>query len=192
MSESLLNPRVFDVFPTIETERLVLREFREDDVDELYRQRTDREVRQYVSKPLDPDKEFTLNMIKEIIQSFKDKKGLNWVIEHKETGKWMGSFGFWNIMLNHGRAEIGYSLNKEFWRQGYMYEVLKTCLPFAFEKAGIHTVMACTDPRNEASWKLLEKLGFRREAHHLEDWYFDGKFYDTLVYGLLERDLKVN
>lgn len=190
MSNSLLNPDVFKTFPTINTERLILREFAETDLDEMYKQRTNKLVRKYVAKPLDPNKEFTLNMIRGVIQSFKDKTGLSWIIEHKATGKFMGSFGFWNIMLAHGRAEVGYSINPEYWQQGYMTEVLKTCLPIGFEKAGIHSVMACVNPENIGSIKVLEKMGFVKEAHHREDWYYDGKFYDTAVYGLLENDLK--
>ena len=191
MTNSLLNPDVFREFPTIETERLILRQFSENDLDELYKQRTNKLVRKYVAKDLDPNKEFTLNMIKGVIQSFIDKTGLNWIIEHKETGKFMGSFGFWNIMLAHGRAEVGYSLNPEYWQQGYMTEVLEACLPVGFKKAGIHSAMACVNPENTGSIKVLEKVGFVKEAHHREDWFYNGAFYDTAVYGLLEKDLRI-
>ena len=191
MSESLLNPNAFESFPVIETERLILREFSENDLDEMFLHRTNKEVRKYVAKALDPDKHFTLDIIRSVIKSFEDKTGLSWIIEHKQTANFMGSFGFWNIMLAHGRAEVGYSLNPEYWQQGYMTEVLKACLPFGFKKAGIHSVMACVDPENTGSIKALEKVGFVKEAHHREDWYYRETFYDTAVYGLLERDLRI-
>ncbi len=184
-----LNPKAFEKFPHLETERLILREFRESDLDDFYINRTDPDVRKYVAKPIDPNKEFTKGILMEIIRAFEEKRSLNWVIEHKQTGAFMGSAGFWRIDLENSRAEIGYSLAKKYWGQGYMTEILNKILPFVFKKVGVHSVMAIVDVENIASWKLLEKVGFAKEAHHRQDWYFNGKFYDSLVYGMLESDL---
>ena len=86
-----------------------------------------------------------------------------------------------------------YIINTEYQRQGFAGEALSAVIHNAFRE-GVHRVYAECDPRNTASWKLLESLGFRREAHFRQNVYFwkdaDGSpiWKDTYVYAILESD----
>ncbi|MFY0674110.1 MAG: GNAT family N-acetyltransferase [Bacteroidia bacterium] len=167
-----------------------MRNFKRSDLEDFHKIRTDAEVRKYIAKPIDHNIESTKKALNEVIEAFNDHKALNWIIEDKETGEFIGSGGFWRIDLKNNRAELGYSIKKKFWQKGIMTEVLKVILPFAFQKAGIHSIMACVDVNNTPSQKLLLKSGFKLEAHHRQDWYFEGKYFDTLVYGMIKEDLE--
>ncbi|MGB0430913.1 MAG: GNAT family N-acetyltransferase [Bacteroidia bacterium] len=184
-----LNPSVFERFPELETERCKLREFAVSDLDEFYAIRTDAEVRKYIAKDLDPNKAFTKTVLDDIIKAFDAHQTINWVIENKQTGDFMGSVGYWRFDKEHSRAEIGYSIKKKYWAKGFMTEILRCILPFAINTVGYHSIMACTGVENIGSQKLLEKVGFKLEAHHREDWYYNGKYYDSLVYGMIGEDL---
>ena len=93
---------------------------------------------------------------------------------------------------NSGAKEVGYIINKDYQRQGYATEALSTVIHSAF-RDGVHRVYAECDPRNTASWKLLESVGFRREAHLRQNIYFckdaDAPIWkDTYVYAILAFD----
>jgi ribosomal-protein-alanine N-acetyltransferase len=67
-----------------------------------------------------------------------------------------------------------------------MSETLKTMLTFAFEQFGLHSISANVNPNNESSIRLLEKNNFVQEAYFKEDYFFDGKYIDSLIFSLLE------
>jgi [ribosomal protein S5]-alanine N-acetyltransferase len=71
-----------------------------------------------------------------------------------------------------------------------VHEALKALLEFAFEKMNLHRVEADIDPRNTASRKVAERLGFQKEGHLRERWIVGDEIQDTLFYGLLESDWK--
>ncbi len=89
--------------------------------------------------------------------------------------------------------EIGYIINKHYQRKGYAREALQAVVAHAF-RSGVHRVFAECDPRNDASWRLLKRTGFRREAHFRRNIYFrkgaDGNpvWKDTYVYAMTEVD----
>ena len=89
--------------------------------------------------------------------------------------------------------EVGYIVNRRFQRKGYAREALQAVVDRAF-RLGAHRIYAECDPRNEASWRLLESAGFRREAHFRKNIFFwkdaDGNplWKDTYVYALTEGD----
>ena len=86
--------------------------------------------------------------------------------------------------------EAGYVFNRSFWGQGYAFESCQALIQQAFS-AGCHRIYAECDPRNTRSWRLLEALGFQREAHFRKNVYFwkdeTGKalWKDTYVYAKL-------
>ena len=103
---------------------------------------------------------------------------------HKMIGNiYMGKRDFESL-------ELGYVLNKNYWRRGYAAESCTALLEQAFSN-GVHRIYAECDPRNQNSWRLLEALGFRREAHFKKNVYFwkdeNGRaiWKDTYVYAKL-------
>ena len=85
------------------------------------------------------------------------------------------------------QATIGITLAHGFHGKGFAMEAAATLLNYAFEELGLHRVRADTDPQNTAAWRLLERLGMRREAHLKQSLWFKGQWADEYFYAILER-----
>ena len=83
---------------------------------------------------------------------------------------------------------MGYALGRAHWGNGYIWEALNALLAYAFEELGMHRIEADVDPRNAASIRTLERLGFVREGYLRERWHVGGEIQDALFYGLLRSD----
>src|SRR5206468_5842893 len=92
----------------------------------------------------------------------------------------------WNKQC--ARAEIGFSLTRQYRSQGYMGEGLRGFIDYAFSALGMNRLEADIDPRNVGSAKTLERLGFVREGYLRDRWIVAGEVSDTALYGLLRRD----
>lgn len=163
----------------IETERLILRNFYERDYDDLYEflsQRKNDEQEAYTDITYENGKKH---------QAYRVGNDEFYAIELKETGKIIGNIYFGN--RDFDAKEIGYIINKEYQRNGYASEAIMAIMKNGFEH-GVHRVYAECDPRNTCSWKLLEKLNFKREAFFTKNVYFKKDennkpiWQDTYVY----------
>jgi RimJ/RimL family protein N-acetyltransferase len=100
----------------------------------------------------------------------------------------IGTVTLFNLNLDNRRAEVGYGLDRDFWRQGYMNEALQALLSFAFNVLNLHRLEADVDPRNVGSIRSLEKLGFQREGYLRERLHVNGEIQDAYFYGLLRPE----
>jgi len=181
------NEEVFDSFPVLETDRLILREIKPEDVKEVYEIRASKDVMKYFGKdPLKSIKDAE-ELIKITTDGFKNKEGIRWGITLKGSDKLIGSGGIWRILKPHLRGEIGYELSPDYWQKGIMSEAIAEMIRFSFEKMNLHTIEANLDPANIASIKLLEKSGFVKEGHIKESYYQNGAFTDTAVYSIIKK-----
>jgi len=183
------NERVFESFPVLETERLILREIKPEDVIEVFEIRASKDVMRYFGK--EPLKSITEaeELIKMTTDGFKNKEGIRWGITFKGADKLIGSGGIWRILKPHLRGEIGYELSPGHWQKGIMTEAIAEMVRFSFDKMNLHTIEANLDPANIASIKLLEKSGFVKEGHIKESYYQNGAFTDTAVYSIINKKL---
>lgn len=122
-------------------------------------------------------------MINKIIHAYQTKEGLSWALTVKGDDTMVGGVGFWRIIREHYRAEIGYSILPHLWNQGIMSEAVKEVVDFGFSVLGLHSIEANLHPGNIASIKILEKSGFVKEGYFKENYFFNGRFDDTLTYG---------
>ncbi|MEM9548423.1 MAG: GNAT family N-acetyltransferase [Bacteroidota bacterium] len=185
-----MNYEVFKSFPTLTTERMTLQSYEVTDVDDLFELRTDPSVTAFLDRHPAKDKSEIRTQILDTQKDFNNHKGINWTIKLKGQNETIGYIGFWRIDHTNHRAELGYALKKEYWRKGLMYEAAVRIINFAFDELQVHSIMANINPTNAGSEKLLLKLGFRKEAYFREDYFFDGKFLDSVIYGLLTSDWK--
>ncbi|RZM29978.1 MAG: N-acetyltransferase [Pedobacter sp.] len=172
--------------PVIETERLILREQVLTDAPALFYLRTHDAVMRYIDRihPLNVQESET--MIRTINDNFLKGESLIWAIALKSNpAQMIGNLGFWRTDLANHRAELGYILHHDYWRQGIISEAIKEVLKVGFKEIGFHSICANINPGNEASRQLLLKHGFRKEAYFKEDYYFNGQFLDSEIYGLL-------
>ncbi len=172
--------------PDIETSRLLLREQKLSDAEALYQLRTNTEVMRYIDRPRPKTVKDSESVIQTILEEFFKGMNLIWAITLKENPDQMiGNLGYWRTDLANHRAEIGYMLHPDYWRQGILSESLKAVIDFGFNTVGLHSISANINPGNDASRQLLLKHGFIKEAYFREDYYFDGKFLDSEIYSLL-------
>lgn len=183
-----INDEIFNVFPKMETERLLLAEFVPNDAEELFKMRSDDRVLKYLDRDPHKSVEESELMIEVMIKTYNSKEGINWIIRKKDTFVVVGYVGYWRMRKEDVRAEIGYAMKPEYWGNGFMHEALIKVIEFGFNELCLHSIEANVNPNNLSSIKLLEKLGFKREAYFKEDYFYNGKFFDSAIYGLLETD----
>ncbi|MDF1698161.1 MAG: GNAT family protein [Saprospiraceae bacterium] len=179
---------VFDSFPILETSRLLLQAYEVQDVNDIYLLNSDSVIMTYLDKAPAKNKVEILTKIKAIQKDFEEHRGINWTIKMKGSSEVIAYFGMWRIDHTNHRAEIGYALKPDYWRKGIIHEAACEVFDFAFNKLQVHSIMANINPANIASERLLKKLGFQKEAHFREDYFYDGKYLDSVIYCLLTSD----
>lgn len=167
----------------LETNRLILRRYREDDLQDLYEYLSDKEVVKY-----EPYRPMDLREVQEeLTLRIEDEEMI--AVELKENHKLIG-----NVYLGKREfetLELGYVFNKNYWGKGYARESCNALIEKAFAE-GIHRIYAECDPENPNSWRLLESLGFAKEAYFKQNVYFwkdqqgNPIWKDTFVYALLK------
>ena len=174
--------------PTIDAERVSLRWISAADTDAFYAIYSNPEVMRYWSTPPLADREAAAKLIREIHEGWQRHAILKWGIALRSDDQLIGSITLFNLDFNHRRAEIGYALGRDHWGRGYMNEALRAVLKYAFEVLHLNRIEADVDPRNAASIKTVERLGFQREGYLRERWQVSGEIQDAFFYGLLRRE----
>ena len=174
--------------PIITTPRIILRWISEDDIDSLYEIFSDPQVMRYWSTVPLPNREAAAELQREIAEHNESNTMLKWGVALRESDTLIGTATLFNLNLDNGRAELGYAMARAYWGKGYMNEALKALVSHAFEVMGLRRLEADVDPRNAASIRSLERLGFEREGFLRERWHVNGEIQDALFYGLLKRD----
>lgn len=174
--------------PVLHGPRLVLRGFQADDLDDFYAVHSDPTVMRYWSFPawthIDQSTEYFASA-----RSGRDpERLLCWATTRADTDRLIGGVTLFAINRPQGRAEIGYVLGSAHWDKGYAQEALSLVLGFAFDGLGLRRIEADIDPRNAASCKLVERMGFVREGLLRERWQVAGETCDTALYGLLAAE----
>lgn len=174
--------------PIITTPRIVLRWISEDDIDGLYEIFSDPQVMRYWGTGPLPDREAAAELQREIAEGNEKETMFKWGLALRESNTLIGTTTLFNLSLENGRAEIGYAMARAYWGKGYMNEALNALVQHAFEVMELRRLEADVDPRNEASIRTLERLGFQREGFLRERWHVDGEIQDAYFYGLLRRE----
>jgi len=86
------------------------------------------------------------------------------------------------------QADIGFAFNPRYHGNGYATKAVNATLGFGFRELGMHRISGATDVRNERSWKLMERVGMRREAHFVHDCHSKGEWVDDYLYAMLEDE----
>lgn len=177
------------MIPTIITERLTLRPMLQQDFDAYCEYGLDREVMKYI-RPVE-DK----GAVKEMFVGFqKDWLGEEgaWqalAVVLTETGELIGDVGFRYSNKEHQQIELGYKFNKNYHGKGYGSEAVDAMVRHINDHWQFHKLVAYCDPRNTASFKLMERYGMKQEGLFKEHFKFGDQWQDELAYGVLKRDL---
>jgi RimJ/RimL family protein N-acetyltransferase len=165
---------------------VTLRRLTPGDLDDLHTIFSDPEVARFLAIPRHRDRADTERFLASIDEGFRTGSLYQWGIEH--AGHLAGTCTLGGIDWGNRRAEIGFALGRARWGQGLMPDALRALLAHAFGPLNLHRIEADVDPRNEASLRLLERLGFRREGYLRERYFKDGEIQDSVLLGLLRAD----
>ncbi len=174
----------------LETNRLIIRPIKVTDKNEIFKYRSDKEsniYQEWIPESIDDVEIFIDKVAKQINET---KTWFQFVIIEKETQKLMGDLGvhFWDD--ENKQVEIGCTLNKDFQNKGYATEAVEKVIDYLFKELNKHRITASIDPQNINSKRLVERIGFRKEAHFVESLMINGNWVDDLIYALIEKDWK--
>lgn len=173
----------------LETERLILREFRESDwpdvlayqVDPLYLRyyewigRTPEAVQEFVGMFLAQQKE-------------RPRTKFQLAVTLKPDRQLIGSCGIRLAFANAHEGDIGYELSPRHWGRGYATEAARAIVRFGFTELKLHRICSWCIADNVASARVLARLGMRLEGRLRDKEYFKGRWWDTLLYAILEDE----
>ncbi len=184
-----MNKDIFEKFPVLESERVIIRQMLATDVDVVYNFNSCKESLNYIVREPFKSKNEAKEKLSFFLSGNEDKSTFWWVFTLKETEKNIGYGGLFDIAIAHNRAEIGYGLIKEHWGNGYMSEILNAILKFGISTARLHKIYGVVIPGNAASIRLLEKNNFVKEAHLKDHSFARGKYFDEMTFSLISTDL---
>jgi RimJ/RimL family protein N-acetyltransferase len=178
------------IAPVIDTERLRLRPYEMGDLNDLFAYRTRPDVTRYVYwEPRDRD-DVAAGLSRRARSRSLEREGDELILatELRETGRTIGDVSLQWISAAHRQAEIGFVFHPDYHGKGYASEAAREMLRLGFEGVGFHRIEGRCDARNDASARLMERLGMRREAHLVENEWFKGEWGSELVYAILDRE----
>ncbi len=174
----------------ISTERLILREYAEDDYLLFKSVYTDPEIMKYAYVDVYQSEEAIRNYFDKIIQDSKqidNRDACEFAVFEKQSGKYIGSADVDVQMKNEygGYGEIGYFLLKDYWGKGYATEIAARLINFCFETLNFHKVCASCHAFNKQSEKVMVKAGMLKEGVFRKKRFKNGQWHDELYYSIL-------
>ncbi len=180
---------LFPDYP-LRTERLILRPFTRGDVDAVYAYRRREDVARYLFDVALSRDECALAVQQRIGQVAFEAEGDKIVlaVELAANAALIGEVSLIWRNVDARQAEVGWIFDPDYQGRGYATEAANAMLDLAFGPGDIHRVAARCDVRNEASWRLMERLGMRREAHFREHGLFKGRWDEEFIYAVLRAE----
>jgi [ribosomal protein S5]-alanine N-acetyltransferase len=181
--------RLFRAFPHLETGHLVLRRLRPTDAEALFAILSDDELTRFYDDEAFTDLSQAREQIEAWTSGYEGRRSIRWGIARKGAEPIIGACGYYGLHRWHRRASIGYELARPYWRQGIMTEALQAIIGFGFRECGLNRMQALVMPGNEASERLLERLGFQAEGvlREYENWGKKG-LVDLSIFSLLRHE----
>lgn len=171
------------------SERLYFRRLQESDAEEFFLYRSADEVTRY--QPWEPAS----------LYEARDYICQNTQVPMNTQGQWVqlgffrnsddtliGDCGIHFLREHVTQAEVGITVAPQWHKQGYGSEALVALIEFLFTDLNKHRVIASVDPVNLASVAMVEKVGMRKEAHHLRSYWFKGRWADDMIFAILHEE----
>lgn len=174
-------------FPVLETERLRLRELKREDAEAVFRLFASEKLMEFYGRYPMSELHEAEEMIERHQLMFEELRGIRWGLEYKENGQLIGTAGFHLWLHHYNRAEIGYELDSAYHGQGLAREALTAAISHGFETMGLNRIGALVYPENQASARLLLKLGFELEGLLKQYALFRDRYQDLNMYALLRE-----
>lgn len=172
----------------LRTERLRSEELNRSHTEDLFKIFSDPEVTRFWSSEAMTNLSDAKHFLDRVEKGREDDSLLEWGIVHRQSGDLIGTCAYSGWNKKHRSAEIGFALRRDHWGKGLMKEWLPGFIRFGFEELDLHRIQADADPRNVASIRLLESLGFLSEGYLRECYRLNGEIQDAVILGLLGHE----
>jgi RimJ/RimL family protein N-acetyltransferase len=174
----------------LETKRLILRSFQNDDLEALIAYRSDPQVARYQGWNAPYARQDAAAFVDEMCSKQPGVQG-EWyqiAVQHQAGGPIVGDCAFHILPQDARQAEIGFTLARQHWGQGYASEALQALLGYLFDDLNLQRVRAICDVENSASTRVLERAGMRQEGYFIENIWFKGRWGSEYSYAMLQRE----
>ena len=178
----------FSRLPEIRTDRLLLRMAVRRDAPDIFSYARDPLVAEHVLWDAHTHLSDSLAYIRYLREQYRLGKPSSWVIVLQSTGRVIGTIGYTEWDSENEILEIGYSLSREYWNQGYMTEALAQVIRYSFDHLPIHRLEAMHETTNPASGRVMEKCGMIREGTMRGRIWNKAHFSDVVMYGITRED----
>ena len=172
--------------PLLETERLILRKFTIEDVNDYFESASDPDVIRFLRWGPHPNKDYTLQYLQRVLKDYSQGEDGPWGIELKTIKKVIGSIHIMRLDTRHQKAEIGFVLTKAYWKNGYMTEALDRVLEYSFTELSLNRIEALCIPDNQAAIRVVKKAGMQMEGTLRQYEFLKGNFVDVKLFSILK------
>ncbi len=173
----------------IETERLILRQFKYSDDENMLKYWVSHpEIQSLYSEPVYSTKQEVKELLDKYISSYDKNDYYRWAIILKESDECIGQIAYFLVDSNNHFAEIEYCIGSLFQRKGLATEATKAVIQYGFNKMNLHKVQICHKSINIPSRKVIEKCGLAYEGTLRDFFYQDGRYVDRLYYSILRDE----
>jgi [ribosomal protein S5]-alanine N-acetyltransferase len=178
---------LFTPFPILSTQHLILRALHSTDLDDLYDYASDSEIDRYVPWKRYQHKEEARENLDEFLADYEQFGMGAWGIEHRANKRLIGIINFSRPHPINRRVEMGYTIARAYWGQGFATEAARTLIEFGFDKMNLVRIEAVCLPEHRASARVLEKAGMQFEGllHSYQVWR--GQPCDLLMYAVINK-----
>ncbi|MBO4950815.1 MAG: GNAT family N-acetyltransferase [Clostridia bacterium] len=181
IKETFANP------PTLSTQRLLLVKISPEHASDMYEYSCDPDVTRYLTWSCHSSVKETERYIKLLQKRYTAGVFNDWGLIHKETGKFIGTCGFTSFDYEKNTAEIGYVLSKDFWGQGLAAEAARAVMEFGFENFGLDGYCAKCIEGNDASMRVMQKVGMTFEGIYKNGMFIKGSYKTIIVYNVTKE-----
>ncbi|MEW6508309.1 MAG: GNAT family protein [Bacteroidota bacterium] len=181
-----VNP--FTKVPAIETERLLLRGFSENDINDIFEYASVNIVSEFLPWKAHRSLDDTRAFLKMSAEMFEKQSNIDFAIVLKEENKVIGGISIRKWNDSNRCADLGYVLSSKYWGRGIMTEAIKRIIKFGFEELNANRIEAHCDENNHGSYRAMEKAGMKYEGKLREKIFMKGKFVTMNFYSILKSE----
>lgn len=178
----------FRAIPTLETPRLVMRKILPKDEEDMFEYASDPETSRFLLWEPHSSRAFTRGHIQYLQRLYQSARFFDWALVEKKSGKMIGTCGFTEIYEKKKCAEVGYVLSPRFHRMGLCPEALERMMDYGFFTLDLVKLSGRFMEENEASRKVLLKMGYREDTEKSEYFYKRGTKQRILTYSVTKEE----
>jgi ribosomal-protein-alanine N-acetyltransferase len=175
---------MIDNFPTIETERFLLRQFKADDLENVYRGLSHPDVIKYYGISFD-SLQATQEQLNWFVSLERENKGIWWAISSKNNQEFYGAGGLNDLSETNKKAEVGFWLLPDYWGRDIMREVMPYICNYGFQELNLHRIEGYVDSGNVNCKNALSKLDFKHEGTMVDCEFKDDKYISLEIYAMI-------